>query len=74
MHSGADRARLRMVGLTEEHIERLNEMRKHAFLKECLWDEAERRRLEFAHWLVSTDRLTEEREHEQRAPNSEPPI
>ena len=48
------------VGFMQEQIERLRQLRCIYIEREQVQITTERRRLEFARWLVSTGRLTDE--------------
>ncbi len=51
---------LRNNGLAEEEISRLRELRRNYEARTRYQDIAELRRLEFARWLVTSGRLTEQ--------------
>lgn len=55
-----DREMLRRVGFAEAEVVRLTKLRRDHTEKERLQAVANRRRLEFARWLVTTGKITDQ--------------
>lgn len=55
-----DRDMLRRVGFAEAEVMRLSKLRREYTEKEKVQAIAQRRRLEFARWLVTTGKITDQ--------------
>ncbi|MGB8347380.1 MAG: hypothetical protein WCD86_21010 [Ktedonobacteraceae bacterium] len=55
-----DRDMLRRVGFAEAEVMRLSKLRREYTEKEKVQATAHRRRLEFARWLVTTGKITDQ--------------